>query len=190
MLDSSHPETLLDSAIAAVESGDGYRAELDKIRVPIYTADAEGRITYWNQACVDFAGREPQLGEDRWCVTWRLLTVDGDPLPHEKCPMAKVIESRTPLRTEIAIAMRPNGSRVAFRPYPTPLFDKAGAFVGAINMLIDISDEQAEALREQAARCRRLANSTDDGSARGILQSMAHGYDQSAAALRPEGTIA
>ena len=58
MLDSSHPEALLDSAIAAVESGDGYRAELDKIRVPIYTADAQGRITYWNQACVDFAGRD------------------------------------------------------------------------------------------------------------------------------------
>ena len=190
MLDSSHPEALLDSAIAAVESGDGYRAELDKIRVPIYTADAQGRITYWNQACVDFAGREPQLGEDRWCVTWRLLTIDGDPLPHDKCPMARAIVSRKPIRTEIAIAMRPNGSRVAFRPYPTPLFDKTGAFTGAINMLIDISDEQAEALREQAARCRRLANSTDDGSARAILQSMAHGYDQSAAALRPGNTIA
>jgi PAS domain-containing protein len=48
MLDSSHPETLLENAIHAVESGDGYRAELDKIRVPIYTTDAEGRITYWN----------------------------------------------------------------------------------------------------------------------------------------------
>jgi PAS domain-containing protein len=123
-------------------------------------------------------------------VTWRLLTIDGDPLPHVECPMARVIQSRRSVRTEIAIAMRPNGSRVAFRPYPTPLFDSTGAFVGAINMLIDISDEQAEALREQAARCRRLSNSTDDGSARAILQSMAHGYEQSAAALRPDDTIA
>jgi PAS domain S-box-containing protein len=188
MLDSSQPEALLESAICAVESGDGYRAELDKIRVPIYTADAEGRITYWNQACVDFAGREPQLGQDRWCVTWRLFTLDGDPLPHDRCPMAEAIKSQRSIRTEIAIAMRPNGSRVAFRPYPTPLFDKSGAFKGAINMLIDISDEQVEALQEQAARCRRLANATDDESARGILRSMAAGYERSAGALRHDGT--
>jgi hypothetical protein len=80
--------------------------------------------------------------------------------------------------------MRPNGSRVAFRPYPTPLFDKSGDLKGAINMLIDISEEQAETLKEQAARCRRLANSTEDLSAREILRSMAAGYDRSAQSLQ------
>ena len=184
MLDSSKPEALLDSALAAVEDETTFRAEIDKIRVPIYTADAEGRITFWNQACVDFAGREPQLGEDRWCVTWRLFTLDGDPLPHDQCPMAKAIRERRSIRSEVAIAMRPNGSRVAFRPYPTPIFDESGLLKGAINILIDISDEQAEALQEQAARCRRLANSTDDLSARDILRAMATGYDESADSLR------
>lgn len=184
MLDSSRPEALLNNALTAVEEGDGYRAELDKMRVPVYTADSDGWITYWNQACVDFAGREPQLGEDRWCVTWRLFTLEGEPLPHDKCPMATAIKERRSIRSEIAIAMRPNGSRVAFRPYPTPFFDKSGQLRGAINMLIDISDEQAEALKEQAARCRRLANSTEDLSAREILRSMASGYEHSADTLR------
>ena len=184
MLDSSHTDVVLGSALAAVEDGDGYRAELDKIRIPVYTTDAEGLVTYWNQACVDFAGREPQLGSDRWCVTWRLFTLDGDPIPHEQCPMAMAIREKRSIRTEVAVTMRPNGSRVAFRPYPTPLFSKTGELVGAINMLVDISDEQAEALSEQAARCRRLANSTDDTAARDILRTMANGYDQSAAALR------
>ena len=184
MRDVSQPEALLNGAMAAVENGDGYRAELDRIRTPVYITDPDGRITYWNQACVDFAGREPQLGEDRWCVSWRLFTIDGDPLPHEDCPMAVAIRERRPIRSEIAIAMRPNGSRVAFRPYPTPLFDKSGNLKGAINMLIDISDEQSEALREQATRCRRLANSTDDIAARDILRSMAKGYDLSAETLR------
>ncbi|HET6943255.1 MAG TPA: PAS domain-containing protein [Sphingomicrobium sp.] len=184
MLDSSKPEALLDSALAAVEDETSFRAKLDKIGVPIYMAGTDGRITFWNQACVDFAGREPQLGEDRWCVTWRLFTLDGDPLPHDQCPMAKAIREQRSIRSEVAIAMRPNGSRVAFRPYPTPLFDESGRFKGAINILIDISDEQAEALKEQAARCRRLANSTDDLSARDILRSMATGYDESADSLR------
>lgn len=184
MLDSSKAEALLDGVLAAVEDETAFHAELDKMRVPIYTADAEGRITFWNQACVDFAGREPQLGEDRWCVTWRLFTLDGDPLPHDQCPMAKAIREKRSIRSEVAIAMRPNGSRVAFRPYPTPIFDQSGQFKGAINILIDISDEHAEALKEQAARCRRLANSTDDLSARDILRSMAAGYDESADSLR------
>jgi hypothetical protein len=55
---------------------------------------------------------------------------------------------------------------------------------GAINMLIDISEEQAETLKEQAARCRRLANSTEDLAAREILRSMAAGYDRSAQSLQ------
>jgi PAS domain S-box-containing protein len=184
MLDSSQPDALLDCALAAIEGGEGYRAELDKIRIPIYTTDAEGLVTYWNQACVDFAGREPQLGSDRWCVTWRLFTPDGESVPHEQCPMAMAIREKRSIRTEVAVALRPNGSRVAFRPYPTPLFNKAGELTGAINMLVDISDEQAEELSEQAARCRRLANSTDDTAARDILRTMAKGYDQSAVALR------
>ena len=98
--------------------------------------------------------------------------------------MAIAIRERRSVRSEIAIAMRPNGSRVAFRPYPTPLFDKAGDLRGAINMLIDISEEQAETLKEQAARCRRLANSTEDLAAREILRSMAAGYDRSAQSLQ------
>jgi len=98
--------------------------------------------------------------------------------------MAMAISEKRSIRTEVAVAMRPNGSRVAFRPYPTPLFSKAGELIGAINMLVDISDEQAEALSEQAARCRRLANSTDDTAAREILRTMANSYDQAAAALR------
>ena len=184
MLDVSQPEALLGSALAAVEKGDGFRAEIDKIRAPVYLADADGWITYWNQACADFAGREPQSGEDRWCVTWKLFTIEGDPLPHKDCPMAISIREQRSIRTEIAIAERPDGSRVAFRPYPTPLFDSSGELKGAINLLVDVSDEQSVALKDQAARCRRLANSTDDLAARDILRSMAAGYDRSAVSLR------
>lgn len=183
MLDSGNPEALLGNVLAAVDDETAFHAELDKIRVPIYTADQNGRITYWNRSCVDFAGREPQLGEDKWCVTWRLFTLDGDPIPHDECPMAVAIKERRSIRMDVAVAMRPNGSRVAFRPYPTPIFDSTGRFKGAINILIDISEEQVEALMAQAARCRRLANSTDDVSAREILRSMAAGYDESADAL-------
>ena len=180
---ASKPEEYLDTAIAALR-GDGGRAALDDLPVPVYTTDAQGGVTYWNKACVDFAGREPQLGEDRWCVTWRIFTTDGEPLPHDQCPMATAIKSRTASRGAVAIAMRPDGSRRAFTPYPTPLFDAAGEMTGAVNMLIDVSDQQGDALDAQASRCRRLARATLDRDASRILGSMARGYESTAASLR------
>ena len=180
MLVPNHPEQLLDAALNALAAGPAGHSILDELPVPVYTTDAEGRVTYWNMACVDFAGREPVLGQDRWCVTWQLYTTAGEPLAHEDCPMAQAIRERRPIREVIAIAERPDRSRVAFRPYPTPLFDKHGNFTGAVNMLIDVSDQQAEALHEQAERCRRLADAMYDRRTSKVLGDMAEGFERTA----------
>jgi PAS domain S-box-containing protein len=183
MLDFNRPEELLSTALSAFEGGTGYGAILDRLPVPVYATDADGLVTYWNQACVDFAGREPQLGRDRWCVTWQLYTMTGEPMRHDECPMAQAIKEERSIRDEIAIALRPDGSRVAFKPYPTPIFADDGKLAAAVNLLVDISEEQSEALREQAARCRRLARSTNDLRTSDILKTMASGYEETATAL-------
>ena len=92
--------------------------------------------------------------------------------------MAQTIRERRPVRDAIAIAERPDGTRAAFRPYPTPLFDEHGNFTGAVNMLIDVSDQQAEALAEQAERCRRLACATYDRQTSKVLGDMAERFDK------------
>ena len=180
----SNPEEFLDAAITAVAAGDSYRAHLDALPVPIYVTGADGAVIYWNSACVDLAGREPQLGQDRWCVTWQLYTTTGDPMPHDQCPMAKAIEGRKAIRDAVAIAARPDGSRVAFRAYPTPLFHADGSLRACVNMLIDVSEEQSEALQEQADRCRRLADATYDRATSKVLGDMAEGFDRTAAELK------
>ena len=109
--------------------------------------------------------------------------MSGERLPHDQCPMAVAIKEGRAVRNEIAIALRPDGTRVAFRPYPTPLFDEDGRLTGAVNMLVDISEEQSESLKEQAARCRRLARSTNDRRTSDILKTMASGYEETAASL-------
>jgi PAS domain-containing protein len=177
---------LLNIALSAMQSGIGYTAVLDRIPLPVYTTDALGVVTYWNQACVDFAGREPQLGRDRWCVTWRLYSTTGEEIPHEQCPLAEAIKQEREIRNEVAIALRPDGRRVAFRPYPTPIFDEDGLLAGAINLLVDISGEQVGSLKEQAARCRRLARSTNDSRSNDILNDMAKEYERTAASLGGE----
>ena len=126
---------------------------LQALPVAIYTTNATGKITFYNQAAADFAGRHPELGHDEWCVTWRLYQPDGTPLPHNECPMAVALKERRPIRGEEAVAERPDGTRIPFRAYPTPMFNAAGKLMGAINLLMDISDQkrvQSEALRVRA----------------------------------------
>ena len=85
------------------------------------------------------AGRRPEVGQDRWCVTWRLYQPDGTPLPHEHCPMAVALKENRPVRGVEAVAERPDGSRIPFMPFPTPLRDASGALVGGVNLLLDMS---------------------------------------------------
>ena len=157
---------------------------LDELPVPVYTTDAEGAVTYWNRACVEFAGREPELGQDRWCVTWKIYTTTGEFLPHDQCPMAQAVHEQRIIRDAVAIAARPDGSRRAFRPYPTPLFDADGKLTGAINMLVDVTEEQSLALSEQAGRCRRLAHAMYNRETSTVLESMANQYDRTVTDLR------
>ena len=155
--------------------------DLDDLPVALYVTDAQGVITFYNKACIDFSGRTPIAGHDRWCVTWKLFTDKGDPLPHDRCPMAVAIQEKRAVRGVTAVAERPDGRRVAFAPYPTPLFDPAGEFVGAFNLLVDITDAREEAyLREQAWRCRRLAQMIVDTQTVRALQKLAIDYEKKA----------
>jgi hypothetical protein len=173
----------LETALSAVAAGPDYGPALDALPVPVYTVDPSGRVTYANPACAAFVGREPRPGADRWCVSWRLYSPSGEPIPHDKCPMATAVEKQRPVRDKIAIAERPDGSRVAFMPFPTPLFDNDGTLTGALNLLIDVTDEQAHALHDQAQRCRRLAGATFDRATNKILGEMADGFDRTAGEL-------
>ena len=182
-------ETMLERALSAVLAGDeALREALDELPAAIYVTDTDGLITYFNPACLDFTGRRPEVGEDRWCVTWRLYTDTGEFLPHDKCPMAVAINTRRPVRGVTAVAERPDGTRVIFRPYPTPIFDSDGRFAGAVNLLEDVTDEiRADDLVAQARRCRRLANSVADERAGETLNRMADEYEAKAAELRGTG---
>jgi len=136
------------------ESESRYRSVIDALPAAVYTTDATGRITMFNQAAVDLSGRVPEVGSDSWCVTWKLYHPDGTPMPHAECPMAMTLQRGEAIRGMEAIAERPDGSRVSFIPYPTPLRDSSGNLIGAINMLVDITDrKRAEAqLRDREQR--------------------------------------
>jgi PAS domain S-box-containing protein len=179
-MNSETANLVVDSAVEAINGNPaGFRQALDDLPAALYIADVEGTITYFNKACITLAGRTPELGHDKWCVTWRIYTPEGEFLPHDQCPMAVALRERRSIRDVEAIAERPDGSRVHFIPYPTPLFDRAGNFTGAVNLLLDVTEQRKpEYLRKQAARCRRLAQSSTDRDLAETLHLMAAKYEE------------
>jgi hypothetical protein len=155
------PDEYVATALSALAHGRDCQSVLDQLPVPLYTTDARGIVTYSNPAATEFAGREPKIGEDRWCVTARLYSTTGEFVPHE---------------------------RVAFRPFPTPIVDEAGELIGGLNLLIDVTDEQQRLLQEQAERCRRLADATYDRATSSALGTMAEGFSRTAEELRKQTT--
>src|SRR5580704_4073452 len=173
-------DEILHKAIAVVRGGqDVLFAALEELPAPIYVTDADGLIVHHNRACIDFAGRTPVIGTDRWCVTWKLYTEGGEFLPHDECPMAVAIKTRRAVRGIVAVAERPDGTRATFVPFPTPLLGDDGELLGAINLFIDVTDSREAAfLRGQALKCRRLAGTVSDQHTVDTLRLMADEYEE------------
>jgi PAS domain S-box-containing protein len=133
---------------------------LDILPTAIYLTDEQGRITYFNEAAATLWGCRPRLNSDQWCGSWRLYRPDGRVLPHDQCPMAVALKEGKPNRGNRAIAERPDGSRISFMAFPTPIFDASGKLIGAVNMLIDMTEHRrAEHASRQLAS---IVESSDD----------------------------
>ncbi|HET6632222.1 MAG TPA: GAF domain-containing protein [Rhodanobacteraceae bacterium] len=140
------------------------REMLDALPVAVYKTDADGKITYYNPAAAELAGREPTIGGDEWCVSWRLHTADGSPMRHDECPMALALKENRRILGAEAMAERPDHTLVPFLAYPVPLRDPAGRPVGALNTLVDItrrkrSEQSLRRLTHRLQLINRIAKS-------------------------------
>ena len=133
---------------------------LESLAAAVYTCDRNGYIKFYNKAAVDLWGREPEIGKDLWCGSWKIYEPDGiTPLPLDSCPMAIALKEGRSVRNKEIIVERPDGERRNIMPHPDPIFDSSGAVVEAVNMLVDITDlkQKEAALRESEDKYRKLA---------------------------------
>ncbi len=140
--------------------GDALEDVVGALPEAVYITDADGRITYYNDAAARLWGVRPELGRSEFCGSWKLYWPDGTPLPHADCPMAMTLKEKRPIRGLEAAAERPDGTRIPFLACPTPLFDDEGELTGAVNMLVDMTERTVAG--ETAQRLAAIVESSDD----------------------------
>lgn len=147
-----------------MNAGKGIHLALDTellkvLPVAVYTTDAEGFLTFYNEAAAEFWGTKPELGRTRWSGAYRFYSVNGEPLTHEQGPVALTIKTGEAQRHE-CITERPDGTRIHTLAFPYPLRDASGQLIGVLNLLTDITDSYKVAAAQ--ARLAAVVASSDD----------------------------
>jgi PAS domain S-box-containing protein len=152
----------------------------DHLPIAIYTCDKDGYITSFNKAAVKLWGRTPETNKELWCGSWKIFKPNGQPLPLDTCPMARTLKEGIAVEGEEIIVLRPDGVKVNVLPYPVPVFDANGTITGAVNTLIDIT-EQRNSERKQAMLASIITTSDDaiiSKTLDGIVTSWNYGAQQ------------
>jgi PAS domain S-box-containing protein len=151
--------TIPDLNTFSIESEYRYKQLLECLPAAIYTCDIHGYVNLYNKAAVKLWGREPEVGKDLWCGSWHIYDIYGNPVALDTCPMALALKEKRAIKGHEIVIERPDGVRRNVLPHPEPLFDRSGNMIGAVNMLVDITDYKLveEALRESELRFRTLA---------------------------------
>lgn len=148
-------ETTVPSPPAGARSFDGkaqFHRLLDTLPAAAYTCGTDGRITYFNPQAERLWGRVPALNDpgDLFCGSFRLFTPDGAPIAHADCWMALALRDGEPYNGCEIVIERPDGTRLTAIAHANPIHDESGMPVGAVNVLVDITERKRaeDALRE------------------------------------------
>lgn len=134
---------------------------LEHLPAGAYTCDREGRITYCNRQAVQLWGRTPKLHDpaERFCGSLRLFSPTGSPMAHDQCSMALALRMNQAFHGHETVIERPDGQRITVLAHANPIHDESGNLLGAVNVLVDISDRQrVEEARAAEARFLQAQN--------------------------------
>ena len=120
-----------------------FRHLVEGLPAALYTTDAAGRLTLYNDAAVDLWGERPVDDE---IPAVKFYDKDGKPLTYDESPMGIALHSGIIRNIEI-ILERKDGIRHQVVTYPQVEYDDNANILRTVNVLIDIT-EQVNARRE------------------------------------------
>ena len=159
-------------------SEERYKQVVSNLPVAVYTTDAQGRITLFNEPAAELWGRRPKIGEDLWCGSHKIFNPDGTEMLLGDCPMALTLKTGEPVRGQEIIVERPDGARRNILPYPTPIRDDSGKVTGAVNLLLDITERNLAQLVAQ--RFAAIVESSDDAIVGKDINGIINSWNQGA----------
>lgn len=131
-----------------LKPGVGFEQFVENSPIAFYTADANGYVTYFNKAATELWGREPVIGKDLWCGSWKIYYPDGSPMPLNECPMAKALKEGIAYENKNITIERPDHTFKNLLVFPKPFFDEQNQIKGTHNTLVDITELQQGKLRQ------------------------------------------
>jgi PAS domain S-box-containing protein len=109
---------------------------LDLLPIGVYVCDRAGLIVRYNRTAAELWGCSPKLGDPtaRFCGSYRLYRLNGDPMPHAKCPMADVLMTGHGLRDQQVLIEREDGTRIVALVNIEAIKDDTRRVIGAVNV--------------------------------------------------------
>ena len=141
------------------KTGEHFRHLVKELPAAVYSCDAQGHITFYNDAAVKIWGRRPEIGKDLWYGSIKIFKPDGSPLAIDSYPMSITLREGRTIPGEEIIIERPDGTRSNVLVHPQPEFNLSGEITGAINIMIDITEQvmAKKRIEESEERFRQMA---------------------------------
>jgi PAS domain S-box-containing protein len=135
---------------------------VETVESGIVIVNPNGQIEFANLAAERILGisRPGVTGRTHDDASWRIMSVDGRPMPPDDLPVAQVLRTGSAVHDVELSVEQPSGARVRLSVDAAPLRDSGGAIVGVVASFTDVTDrKRAEELRQQLAA---IVDSSDD----------------------------
>ena len=142
---------------------------VEALPAAVFTTNADGLITHYNQAAIDLWGCPPTRGVTYWAGCWQLTGSDGRPMASSGDALRQALTLGQPVPGLEATISRPDGTLTPVAHYSIPLRNEAGQLIGTVNMLVDLTERKRTEQQLQASANdleRRIAERTQE-----LLQS-------------------